>query len=57
MGSDLSADTDSGGPIYWENEAHGLLLGYVYDPFPFTREIFSRADRIDNALGIDIATE
>lgn len=32
--------------------------GKIYDPFwPFAREVFSRADRIDDALGIDIATD
>ena len=57
MGSDLSENGDSGGPVYWENSAYGIFLGYVYDPFPFSREVFSQADRIDDALGISIATD
>lgn len=57
MGSHLSAGGDSGGPIYWANTAYGLHKGMMYDPFwPYGREVFSRADRIDNALGIYIAT-
>ena len=48
---------DSGGPVFWGNTAYGLLRGWHYDPFwPFSRDLFSRADRIDNALGIFIAT-
>ena len=43
--------------MFWGNTAYGIHKGYVYDPFwPFDREVFSRADRIDNALGIFIAT-
>lgn len=57
MGAHLSAGGDSGGPVFWGNTAYGIHKGYVYDPFwPFDREVFSRADRIDNALGIFIAT-
>ena len=56
MGSHLSEVGDSGGPVYWGNAAYGIHYGKVYDPWPFTREAFSRADRIDNALGVSIAT-
>lgn len=56
MGSHLSDRGDSGGPVYWVNTAYGIHYGKVYDPWPFTREAFSRADRIDNALGVYIAT-
>ena len=57
MGAHLSAGGDSGGPVFWGNTAYGIHKGYVYDPFwPFDREVFSRADRIDNALGVFIAT-
>ncbi len=58
MGAYLSAGGDSGGPVYWGNTAYGLHQGWIYDPFwPFDREVFSRADRIDDALGIYIATD
>ncbi len=58
MGAHLSTDGDSGGPVYWGNTAYGIHQGMVYDPFePFGREVFSRADRIYNALGIFIATD
>ena len=57
MGARLAAGGDSGGPVYWGNTAYGLHQGWMYDPaFPFDRDVFSRADRIDNALGIYIAT-
>ena len=57
MRSDLTEEGDSGGPVYWGNTAYGLLAGAVVDPWPFTREVFSRADRIDDALGVHIATD
>ena len=57
MGSHLSADGDSGGPVYWGNTAYGIHQGMVYDPWPFPREVFSRADLIDDAMGISIATD
>ena len=53
-----AAGGDSGGPVYWGNTAYGLHQGWKYDPiYPFDRDLFSRADRIDNALGISIAYE
>lgn len=42
---------DSGGPVYWTYTAYGLHHGSSKG-----RDIFSRADRIDDALGIEIAT-
>ena len=57
MGSHLSAVGDSGGPVYWGNTAYGLHHVKVIDPWPFPREAFSRADRIDDALDISIATD
>ena len=59
MGARLSADGDSGGPVYWGSTAYGLHQGWMWDPvWPFTRDVFSRADRIDDALGyVYIATE
>lgn len=57
MGARLAAGGDSGGPIYWGNTAYGLHQGWKYDPaWPADRDLFSRADRIDNALGVWIAT-
>lgn len=53
----LAAGGDSGGPVFYNYTAYGLHQGYVYDPvWPFDRDVFSRADRIDNALGINVAT-
>ena len=57
MGAHLATGGDSGGPVYWGNTAYGLNKGWMHDPWPFKRELFSRADRIDNALGISIATD
>lgn len=46
---------DSGGPVFWGNTAYGFHQGWRYDPFwPFDRDLFSRADRIDNALGVNV---
>ncbi len=52
-----SEDGDSGGPVYWSTTAYGLHTGKVYDPWPFDRSVFSRADFIDNALNVDILTD
>lgn len=57
MESRLAAPGDSGGPIYYGNTAYGLHHGWMYDPnSPHDRDLFSRADLIDDALGIFIAT-
>ncbi len=57
MEQHLSASGDSGGPVYLNYTAYGIHRGWMYDPFwPFKREVFSRADLIDEALGISIAT-
>ena len=57
MGERLAAGGDSGGPIHWGNIAYGLHQGWQYDPsWPADRDLFSRADRIDNALDVWIAT-
>lgn len=53
----LSTDGDSGAPVFYSNAAKGIHRGYVYDPWPFDREVSSRADLIDNAMsGVFIAT-
>ncbi len=56
MEAHLSTNGDSGGPVYWNYTAYGLHYGFRWDPiWPFARELFSRADRIDNALGVNVA--
>jgi hypothetical protein len=56
MNARLAESGDSGGPVYSGNTAYGLHQGWHYDPvWPFDRDLFSRADRIDNALGITVA--
>lgn len=57
MGENLTEGGDSGGPVYFDRTAYGIHKGWMTDPFwPFKREIFSKATRIDNALGVYIAT-
>lgn len=56
MGARRAEGGDSGGPVFWGNTAYGLHKGWQYDPFPYDRDLFSRADRIDNALSISVAT-
>lgn len=57
MGAHLSTNGDSGGPVYYSGTAYGLHMGMMYDPvWPFSREVYSKAKRIDNALGVYIAT-
>ena len=55
MGAHLSQGGDSGAPVYWGNTAYGLHQGVMYDPT--SREVFSQATRIDNALNVYIATD
>ena len=57
MEARLSTGGDSGGPVYAGNTAYGLHQGGMTDPWPLWRDLFSRADRIDDALGISIATD
>lgn len=52
----IAAGGDSGGPVFWNYTAYVLQHGWKYDPWPFDRDLFSRADLIDEALGISIAT-
>lgn len=55
MGARLSAGGDSGGPVYWGTTAYGLHQGWHYDPsWPFDRDLFSRADRLPDALGVAV---
>lgn len=55
MGARLAAAGDSGGPVYWGNTAYGIHQGWHYDPsWPFDRDLFSRADRLPDALGVAV---
>lgn len=57
MGARLRASGDSGGPVYWNYAAYGLHQSFMWDPFwPYDRDLFSRADRLPNALGVSVAT-
>jgi len=56
MGARLADGGDSGGPVFWANTAYGLHTSWMYDPWPFNRDVYSKATRIDNALGIWVAT-
>ncbi len=60
MAGRLSADGDSGGPVYLGNSAYGLHQGFVYDPptSSIKRDVFSRADRMPSALkGVYVASD
>ena len=57
MGERLGKSGDSGGPVFYSNTAYGLHEGGMDDPFwPFDRDTVSKATRIDNAIGVYIAT-
>ena len=47
----MSAGADSGGPVYWGRAAYGFHQGAEGYP---RRDVFSRADYIDEALGVSI---
>lgn len=56
MSARLAAPGDSGGAVYWNFTAYGLHSTWRYDPvFPFDRDLFARADRLPNALGVNVA--
>lgn len=57
MGERQSAGGDSGGPVYYMFTAYGLHQGWMYDPWPLKRDVFSRADLMDDALGTNVATD
>ncbi|MDA0988795.1 MAG: S1 family peptidase [Chloroflexi bacterium] len=56
MGARLAAGGDSGGPVFWGSTVYGIHQGWVYDPWPFDRDVFSLIDRVDEALGMFLAT-
>ena len=57
LGAHLSADGDSGGPVYLGHTAYGIHKGWMHDPFPFKREVFSQAHLVDDVFGTYVATE
>lgn len=57
MGSRLAAPGDSGGPVFTGNTAVGIHHGWHYAPMaPFSRDLFSRADRMPTAIRAHVAT-
>lgn len=59
MDNDFGEPGDSGGPIYYGNTAYGLHQGNVaYCPtWPWQHcDVFSRADKIDDAMGVSVRT-
>ncbi len=53
----VSEDGDSGGPWYSGNVAYGIHKGWQCDPsWPFDRSIFTRVTRLDEGLGVVVAT-
>ena len=56
MQEHLSAPGDSGGPVYMGDTAYGLHQGRLVLQSEY-REAFSRAEYIDEALGINIAVD
>ena len=43
--------------VYSSHTAYGIHKGCMHAPWPFRREVFSRADRFDDAFGNYIATD
>lgn len=57
LGSRDADGGDSGGPVFVDRTAYGLHKGWMYDPaWPTDRDLYSKSTRIDDALGIYIAT-
>ena len=59
MEGNLSEEGDSGGPVYYNRTAYGIHMGTGWVDNAW-RELFSRADRVDNAFpedGVYIATD
>ena len=57
MGEHLSTGGDSGGPVFYGGKAYGIHKGMVWDPPPFPREVFSRADRMMDAIDVRVTTD
>ena len=47
---------DSGGPVFWGQAAYGLHRGRTLEWLKW-RDMWSRADYIDEALDVEIATD
>jgi hypothetical protein len=59
MDNDFGEGGDSGGPIYYGNTAYGLHQGNVAScpTWPWEHcDVFSRADKIDDAMGVSVRT-
>lgn len=55
MGEHSTDGGDSGGPVFFGTTAYGIHKGMMYDPaWPYSRGIFSRADRLPDALGVAV---
>lgn len=57
MGNHSTDGGDSGGPWFFGNTAYGIHQGVHCDPFcPYDRSVFTKATRLDNGLGVVVAT-
>lgn len=59
MDNDYASGGDSGGPVYYGNTAYGLHQGNVPScpTWPWQHcDVFSRADKIDDAMGVSVRT-
>lgn len=57
MGNRSADGGDSGGPWFYSNTAYGIHKGSHCDPFcPYDRDLFTKATRLDDGLGVVVAT-
>lgn len=57
MGEHSTDNGDSGGPWFYGNTAYGIHKGSQYDPFwPYDRSVFTKVTRLDDGLGVVVAT-
>ncbi len=54
MGANLTEVGDSGGPVYWGNTAYGITKGWMHDPWPFDRGVWSQIFLSDDAIDVDL---
>jgi len=57
MDEHRSAGGDSGGPVFASNTAYGVHTGWMYDPRPTKREVWSRVDYMNWAIDVDVLTQ
>ena len=57
MDEHRSAGGDSGGPVFSSRTAYGVHTGWMYDPRPTKREVWSRVDYMNWAIEVDVLTE